>query len=93
MRIKRFENFGATLKSSRENLVNGFLDVSTADDHEFSREIDRQRYARYIHAVGCLSYGQKFIDDLEAIYATGVVARPAFSTSSWPRPPKRLERH
>ena len=66
MRIKRFANFSSTLKSSRANLVNEFLDVSTAADHEFSREIDRQRYARYIHAVGCLSYGQKFVDDLEA---------------------------
>lgn len=79
MRIKRFENFGATLRSSRENLVNEFLDASTADDHEFSKEIDRQRYCRYIHAVGCLQYGQRFVDELEAHYASGVIARPAFS--------------
>jgi hypothetical protein len=79
MRIKRFENFGATLRSSRENLVSEFLDASTADDHEFSKEIDRQRYCRYIHAVGCLQYGQRFIDDLEAHYASGVIARPDFS--------------
>jgi hypothetical protein len=79
MRIKRFENFGATLHSIRENLVSEFLDASTAEDHGLCNELDRQRYCRYIHAVGCLQYGQRFIGDLEAAYASGVIARPAFS--------------
>ncbi|WP_230534440.1 hypothetical protein [Microvirga roseola] len=59
-------------------MVSEFLDVSTASDHEFNNEIDRQRYARYVHAVGCLQYGNKFLADLEAAYASGVVQRPAF---------------
>jgi hypothetical protein len=68
MRIQRFKNLGAAMNASREDLVSEFLDASTAEDHEFSREIDRQRYCRFIHSVGCLSYGQKFMEDLEAVY-------------------------
>ena len=79
MRIKRFTAFEKTIRSDRDTLVSEFLDVSTAADHEFSNELDRQRYARYIHAVGSLQYGDKFLADLEAVYARGVVPRPAFS--------------
>ncbi len=75
----RFECFAETIRSSRDKLVSEFLDVSTAADHEFHNEINRQRYARYIHALGCLQYGQRFLDELETVYASGVVARPRFS--------------
>ena len=78
MRIKRFTAFEKTIRSDRDTLVSEFLDVSTAADHEFNNELDRQRYARYIHAVGCLQYGDKFLADLETVYASGVVQRPAF---------------
>lgn len=80
MRITdRFANFAGTIRSSRENLVCEFLDVSTADDHEFRTEFDRQRYARYIHAIGCFQYGDGFLDELEAAYASGADKRPRFS--------------
>lgn len=75
----RFKNFAATICSSRETLVSEFLDVSTAVDHEFQSGLERARYARYIHALGCFQYGQRFLDELEEAYASGVVARPAFS--------------
>jgi hypothetical protein len=78
MRIRRFSSFDKTIGSDRDTLVSEFLDVSTATDHEFPNEIGRQRYSRYIHAVGCLQYGDKFLADLEAVYACGVVQRPAF---------------
>lgn len=77
-RIQRFTTFDKTIKSARETLVNEFLEISTVTEHEFTNELARQRYARYIHAVGCLQYGDKFLADLEATYATGVVARPTF---------------
>lgn len=75
----RFKNFAATISSSRENLVSEFLDVSTAADHEFRTEIDRQRYARYIHSLGSFQHGQKFLQELEDVYASGCAARPRFS--------------
>lgn len=75
----RFECFAETIRSSRDKLVSEFIDVSTAADHEFSKEIHRQRYARYIHSLGCLQYGERFLQELERIYASGVVARPTFS--------------
>jgi hypothetical protein len=78
MRIRRFSSFDKTIGSDRDTLVSEFLNVSTATDHEFSNELGRQRYARYIHAVGCLQYGNKFLVDLETAYASGVVQRPAF---------------
>lgn len=78
MRIRRFSSFDKTIGSDRDTLVSEFLDVSTAPDHEFPNELGRQRYARYIHAVGCLQYGDKFLADLETVYASGVVPRPAF---------------
>ena len=78
MRIRRFSSFDKTIGSDRDTLVSEFLDVSTAPDHEFPNELGRQRYARYIHAVGCLQYGDKFLADLEMVYASGVIQRPAF---------------
>ena len=75
----RFDCFAETIRSSRDKLVSEFLDVSTAADHEFSKEIDRQRYARYIHSLGCFQYGDRFLQDLERVYASGVIARPTFS--------------
>ena len=79
MRITdRFPCFADTIRSSRHKLVSEFLDVSTAADHEFSAEIHRQRYARYIHSLGCLQYGDRFLQELEQAYAAGA-ARPTFS--------------
>jgi hypothetical protein len=77
-RIRRFASFDQILRSDRDTLVCEFLDVSTAPDHEFLNELERQRYARYIHAVGCLQYGSKFLDELESVYTSGVVKRPDF---------------
>ncbi|WP_230534444.1 hypothetical protein [Microvirga roseola] len=51
-RIKRFTAFESTCRSDCEPLVSEFLDVSTATVHEFTNDLGRQRYARYIHAVG-----------------------------------------
>jgi hypothetical protein len=78
MRIRRFSSFDKTIGSDRDTLVSEFLDVSTATDHEFSNLLGRQRYARYIHAVGCLQFGDKFLADLETAYASGVIRRPTF---------------
>lgn len=79
MRITdRFPRFADTICSSREKLVSEFLDISTAAEHEFSTEIDRKRYARYIHSLGCFQYGERFLKELEQAYAAGA-PRPTFS--------------